>query len=224
MSKKIKIILVSVVLAVVLAAAAGIYFYVNRFDAAEYVKAVLDVTYKNESEAYMEMTGVSREEADAVFEESLDVTMEGFQSSPMAEELKPKYRELFAEIAKKVNYTVGEAEKTEDGDYAVPVKVKPITLFSDTYEEFQEKAKEYAKDVTDSVMAGEEMPSDEEMQSQVYQIYYDVLKESLDDGLLYGETVDATLHVSKNDEGDYEIDPQDLDDLDAMLIEDAKEE
>ncbi len=224
MSKKIKIILVSVVLAVVLAAAAGIYFYVNRFDAAEYVKAVLDVTYKNEPEAYMEMTGVSREEADAVFEESLDVTMEGFQSSPMAEELKPKYRELFAEIAKKVNYTVGEVKKTEDGAYAVPVKVKPITLFSDTYEEFQEKAKEYAEDVTDSVMAGEEMPSDEEMQSQVYQIYYDVLKGSLDDGLLYGETVDATLHVSKNEEGDYEIDSQDLDDLDAMLIEDAKEE
>ena len=35
----------------------------------------------------------------------------------MPDSLKGKYRELFGEIAKKVNYTVGEAQKEKDGTY-----------------------------------------------------------------------------------------------------------
>ena len=62
--------------------------------------------------------------------------MQGFDASDMPDSLKGKYRELFGEIAKKVNYTVGEAQKEKDGTYIVSVKVKPITLFTDTYDLF----------------------------------------------------------------------------------------
>ena len=202
------------------AAAAGICLYLNRFDPEAYVQAVLDVSYKKQTEEYEEITGVPEDEAEAVFEENLDAAMAEFESSPMPEELRPQYRELFGEIAMQVSYTVGETQKEEGGSYAVQVMVKPLTLFADTYDAFQQRAEEYAGQVTDSVMQGGEMPSDEEMQSQVYQIYSDVLSEALDAGLLYGEAQETVLHVRKNEDGEYEIDAEDMKTLDGLLIED----
>ena len=221
MTKKKKIILITGILAVIIAAgiSTGIYLYINRFDAGEYVQAVLDTSYKNETDQYVEITGMSQEEAEKIFEDNLDITMAGFESSEMPEEMLPKYRELFGEIAGKVSYTIGEPEKQENGIYTVPVIVKPVTLFTDTYETFQTRAQEYAQQVTDSVMNGGEMPADEEMQSQIYQIYYDVLKERVDSGMLYGGARNTTLHVTKEGSREFTIDQEDVDKLDSMLIE-----
>lgn len=222
---KRKIILISAVLAVLVAGAViGVSLYRNRFDAGEYVQAVLDVSYKNETEQYVEITGVGEEEAEKIFDDNLDATMEGFKTSDMPEELLPKYQELFGELAQKVCYTVEKPKRGEDGVYEVVVKVKPITLFPDTYQTFQEKAQEYADQVTNSVMAGEEMPSDEEMQSQIYQIYYDVLREKVDSGMLYGEVKDVVLHVAKESGNEFTIAKEDMDKLDSVLIEDVQGE
>ena len=84
------------------AAAAGIYFYMNRFDPVRYVQAVLDVSYKEKTEEYSKMTGTSRKEAEAVFEKNLDVTMEKFHSSAISEELEKKYRILFTQIVSRL--------------------------------------------------------------------------------------------------------------------------
>ena len=95
--KKKRILIAAAVLAVLAAAAfAGIRLYMNRFDPVEYVQAVLDASYKKQTEAYAEITGTSEEEAQQIFEDNLDTTMEQFESSPMPEDLKPKYRDLFA--------------------------------------------------------------------------------------------------------------------------------
>ena len=228
MEKKKKIILIVVILAVILAVAVsvGVYLYINRFDAGEYVQAVLDTSYKNETNQYVEITGTSQKEAEKIFDDNLDATMAGFDSSEMPEDMQPQYRELFGEIARKVSYTIGEPEKQEDGTYIVPVIVKPVTLFSDTYETFQTKAQEYAQEVTDSVMNGAEMPTDEEMQNQIYQIYYDVLRERMDSGMLYGGARNAQLHVTKISSREFAINQEDMDKLDSMLIEsvDTEEE
>ena len=113
--------------------------------------------------------------------------------------------------------------REEDGSFSVPLKIKPITLFADTYDQFRDKAQEYADQVTDRVMQGAEMPSDEEMQGEVYRIYYDVLKAAMDAGPLYGEAQDITLRVAKNDAGEYKIDTEDMQELDTRLIEDGEE-
>ena len=81
---KRRIILIAAVIAVlVAAAAAGAYLYMNRFDAGEYVQAVLDVSYKNKTDKYVEITGVSEKEAEKIFEDNLDATMKGFETSDM---------------------------------------------------------------------------------------------------------------------------------------------
>lgn len=223
LSKKKRIIItVTIAVILVLGAAVGGWLYVNRFDAGEYVQAVLDTSYKNETDQYVEITGIPKEEAEKIFENNLNATMAGFEDSEMPEELRPQYRELFGEIAGKVSYTVGESKREKDGSYTVTVMIKPITLFPDTYELFQTRAQEYASQVTDSVMNGAEMPSDEEMQSQIYQIYYDVLKERVDSGMLYGGAREVTLHVTKEGSREFTINQEDMDALDSALIEDAE--
>ena len=224
-SRQRKWIITAAVLTVIaLCAAVGVYLYLDRFDAGEYVKAMLDVSYKDETALYMEITGATEEEAGSVFEDNLDATMEGFEASDMPEEMQPEYRELFGEIAKRVSYTVGEPVRQEDGTYAVEVKVKPITLFPDTYASFQLMAQDYADQVTESVMQGGEMPSDEEMRNEIYQIYYNVLKDQVDAGMLYGEAQEITLHVTKEGFREFLIDREDMDSLDGMLIESVGQE
>nr|WP_294490994.1 hypothetical protein [uncultured Mediterraneibacter sp.] len=223
LSKKKRIIItVTIAVILVLGAAVGGWLYVNRFDAGEYVQAVLDTSYKNETDQYVEITGIPKEDAEKIFENNLNATMAGFEDSEMPEELRPQYRELFGEIAGKVSYTVDEPKREKDGSYTVTVMIKPITLFPDTYELFQTRAQEYASQVTDSVMNGAEMPSDEEMQSQIYQIYYDVLKERVDSGMLYGGARELTLHVTKEGSREFTINQEDMDALDSALIEDAE--
>ena len=55
MKKKKKIIVIAAILAVILAVgvSVSIYLYINRFDAGEYVQAVLDTSYKNETDQYV---------------------------------------------------------------------------------------------------------------------------------------------------------------------------
>ena len=88
----------------------------------------------------------------------------------------------------------------------------------------RKKAQEYADQVTDSVMNGAEMPGEEEMQNQIYQIYYDVLKSQVDSGMLYGEAEDVVLRVKKEGTREFAIDQEDMDKLDSLLIEDVGEE
>lgn len=167
----------------------------------------------------MEITGIPKEEAEKIFDENLDITMEGFERSDMPEDMLPQYRELFGEIARKVSYTTGEPERQEDGTYIVPVTVKCITLFTDTYGTFQKRAQEYAGEVTDSVTNGAQMPTEEEMQKRVYQIYYDVLKERVDSGMLYGAARIVDVRVTKEGIRSFTINEEDMDRLDSMLIE-----
>ena len=56
------------------------------------------------------------------------------------------------------------------------------------------------------------------MKKDVYQIYYDVLKEAWDAGSKYGEVEKVTLHVVKAKEKGYEILDKDMKTLDSSLI------
>lgn len=194
----------------------------TRFDAAAYTQAVLDVSYKNQTESYIELTEASAEDAETIFQKNLDATMEAFKSMKLSDELEKNYRNLFENIVKQVKYTVGEAAETEEGNYTVDVTVEPITLFDDTYEEFQKKAEEYAAGITNAVMNGEAMPSDEEMQASVYQIYYEILKAGLDSGVKYGEPETVTMHINKTEDKTYEVAEEDIRALDEKLISQKK--
>lgn len=63
MKKKRQYWLIALVVILAAAILGGYYFYMNRFDAGAYVKAVLDVSYKDQIQDYMELTDTSKKEA-----------------------------------------------------------------------------------------------------------------------------------------------------------------
>lgn len=193
----------------------------TKFDACAYMQAILDVSYRNETGDYMELTGATQEEANEIFQNNLDATMHEFRTAELSEELEESYRSLFEKTIRQVKYTVGEAAEEEDG-YTIDISVEPILLFDNTYEDFQKKAGEYADEISNSVMKGGEMPSDEEIQNQIYQTYYDVLTEELDAGLTYGGAENITVHIHKTEDGIYEIPEEDLRALDQAMISQKK--
>lgn len=190
----------------------------KKFDAKGYTQAVLDVSYKGETEKYMELTDSSMEDAEAVFTDNLDLTMEAFEEWGMSEELFEKYKELIGDLIKQVKYTVGEAVETDDGNFTVDVEVEPITIFDDTFAEFNEQTTEYVNELTAKVQAGEAVPSDEEIQNTIYEMYYNILREALDAGLNYGDPQTITVHVNLGDDKVYSIPEEDMQDLDNLTI------
>lgn len=188
------------------------------FDACAYMQAILDVSYKNETEDYMELTGATEEEANEIFQNNLDATMHEFSTAELSEELEENYRTLFEKTIKQVKYTVGEAAEAEGNGYTIEISVEPVLLFDNTYDEFRKKSEEYAAEISNNVMKGEEMPSDDEIQNHVYQTYYEVLTEELDAGLSYGEAETITVHISRTEDGTYEIPEEDLRALDRAMI------
>lgn len=188
------------------------------FNATGYTKAILDVSYRNKTEDYIKLTGATEEAAKKIFTNNLDATMKQFEDLKLPAELTAQYKQLFESVLKNVKYSVGEAVETEEKNYTVDVTVEPVTLFDDTYEEFQRKAKEYASQVSNEVTKGAEMPSDEEMQNQIYQIYYELLNAQVEAGVKYGEAQKITMHISKNDEDIYEIKQEDMSQLDQKMI------
>lgn len=192
-----------------------------RIDASMYVQAVLDTSYKGETDQYIKVIGGTKEEAQEIFQKKLNATMKEFKTTQLSEELEKQYEILFGNLMKQMNYQVGEAEKEKRGRYIVKVIVKPVLLFDETYEEFQRRAEEYAKEITEQVTKNGEMPEETVMQQEVYRIYYEVLKEQLESGVSYGDSKAVILHVIRQKDGTYEIAKQDLITLDAMLISQA---
>lgn len=190
----------------------------KKFDAKGYTQAVLDVSYKGETEKYMELTDSSKEEAEAVFTDNLNLTMEAFEEWGMSDELFAKYKELIGDLIKQVKYTVGEAVETDDGNFTVDVEVEPITIFDDTFAEFNAQTTEYVNELTAKVQAGEDVPSDEEIQNKVYEMYYNILREALDAGLNYGDPQTVTMHINQGDDKVYSIPEEDMVALDNLTI------
>lgn len=191
---------------------------VGTFDASGYTKAILDVTYKNETEQYIELTGSSKEAASEIFTKNLDTAMADFESLNLPEELENKYRQLFEDLIKSVRYTVSEAKEDEDGNFTVDVSIEPVTIFDDTYEDFQNQAKEYATQVSNEVMSGAQMPSDADMQNHIYEIYYNILNGVLENGLNYGEAQTVTVHVNRGEGDIYEVPQEDMASLDNKML------
>lgn len=194
----------------------------KKFDASGYTQAVLDVSYKNEIQKYVELTKSTEEEANQIFEDNLqsnlEMMLQAFNGYELSEELMEKYRVLFRDMMKQVKYTVGEAKETEDKNFEVDVTVEPMLIFNDTYAELQKQSEDYATQVTNEVMNGAPLPSDEEMLSHVFEIYYNILRNYVDQGMKYGEPQTVTIHVNKNEKNVYSISQEDLAQIDGNVM------
>lgn len=196
----------------------GIRIYQDQFDPSVFTQAVLDVSYKNITDEYVRQTRTNQKTANAIFEEKIESAIEQFTEKGFTEELETEYRVLFEQIIKQVHYEIGETKKEADGDYTVAVYVRPILLLADTYETFQIRSQKYAENISNQVMAGEMMPTEQEMKIHLYQLYYEILQEKTEEGFLYGEQQKVILHIIKKEWFTYEIQKEDMEKLEKELI------
>lgn len=190
----------------------------KKFDASGYTKAILDVGYKNQTEKYVELTGADKKDADKIFEDNLNLMLQEFAGYELPDELEEKYRVLFQDMMKKVKYTVSEAKEDDNKNFTVDVTVEPMLIFTETYAEFQKQSEEYACQVSNEVMNGASMPSDQEMQNHVFEIYHTILRNYLDNGMKYGNPETVTVHVIKNEKNVYHISQEDITKLDEKMM------
>lgn len=194
----------------------------KKFDASGYTKAVLDVSYKNEIQKYVELTGADEKEADKIFEDNLqnnmDIMLQEFSGYELPDELEEKYRKLFSDMMKQVKYTVAEAKEVENKNFTVDVKVEPMLIFNDTYQELQKQTEDYATQVSNEVMNGASLPSETAMQTHVFEIYHDILRNYLDQGMKYGDPETITVHVNKDDKNVYTIADEDISKIDGKVM------
>lgn len=189
----------------------------SSFDASAYIKALMDNSYKNDSTGIVKQKIGTKEEAEALYESGLDAELEQLvEAANMSEELQEEYRAVFADMFKKADYTVGEAEKQEDNSYVVTVSYRQMKIFEPAFASYQEKLNTLSEEWLN--MAEDEAPTEEEMYETVFTILKDCMKEALEDPD-YADEASTTVHVELNSDNEYEPNEDELYGLESLLFD-----
>lgn len=193
----------------------------STFDASAYLKAVLDNTYKNDSTGFVEMKAGTAEESAALYEEGLEEAVAVYLTGlPVTDEQEEAFEATFAEILAGAKYTVGEAQKLEDGSYEVTVTYEKMNIHVPSIALYEEKTSALLQEWQAASDAGEETPSADEMVEQ----YIDLLNTCLRDTLAsvtYQEPGTTTVKIEVVDNL-WTPDTEDLTILSTLLY-DAQE-
>lgn len=189
----------------------------SSFDASAYIKALMDNSYKNDSTGIVKQKIGTKEEAEALYESGLDAELEQLvEAANMSEELQGEYRAVFADMFKKADYTVGEAEKQEDNSYVVTVSYRQMKIFEPAFASYQEKLNTLSEEWLN--MSEDEAPTEDEMYETVFTILKDCMKEALEDPD-YADEASTTVHVELNSDNEYEPNEDELYGLESLLFD-----
>lgn len=190
----------------------------EKFDASGYVQAVLDTVTRCKTEKYAELTKISEKEAEKQYESSIDMAAEEFGKLGFSDELQSKYREYAAALMERTRYETGEAREEKKG-FLVDVEVTPILVFEGVKESVPQKIQEYSRQIQDTAMKNQAVPSDEEITEQIGRILYEALNGTLEN-VAYGEKRTVTVHVRESKkENIWEIPQEELKKLCAELLD-----
>ena len=209
--KKVALVLASVMMM-------GLLSGCGSFDASAYLAGLLDNSYKNDSTAIVEQKVATAEEAAALYEEGLDAELQAITTSAgITAEQAEGLRDVIAEMLSKVKYTVGEAEKQDDGSYVVTVTYEQMNIFAPTVDTYMATVEEMVNAWTEAALAGEEVPSEDEMMDKVLEAFGTTLEESLAN-VTYAEPQTTTVRIELVD-GVYTPNEADLYNLEYALFD-----
>lgn len=190
--KKISLLLAAVLTATMLVGC-------GSFDASGYIKALLDNSYKNDPTAFVEQKVGTEEQAKELYDLGIETELNSLISGvDLSDELKNEFTTVLQDVYKSVKYTVGEAEKQEDDSYVVEVKYQKMKVFADAMAKFQEGQQAYTDELSEKVQNGEEYPSEDEINEQVYTIFKDAIKEAASNAQ-YEDEATITVRVELQD-------------------------
>ena len=182
-------------------------------EAKAYVEASLDAAYMGEFDAFVEITDSTPEGAAAMYDENIEHIMDaaGFADLNLDEELTEDYKQLFLDLIKKVDYSVGEAVKEEDDSFSIDVTVRPMIILDGIENELTEVLLERIGEL-------EEFPEEDEIMLMSFEEMYKILSEKVDAPAYSEEQAVVTMHLQKNEEGMYAISEADMIALDNALF------
>lgn len=189
----------------------------SKFDAGKYVQSVLDLTTKGKTTDYEKLTDSTTEEADKLYRDQIDTELSAMgisDTSTLSEDMQAKYEQLVKDILATAKYEIGEVTE-KDGNYTVQVKATQAMITKDLNNKFNEQVQAYQDELTASVNAGGEVPSDAEMEGKVYEIMYNLLNENVQN-ITYGDEQTIEVHVNNKDKV-YSIPDEDYTILDSVL-------
>lgn len=169
----------------------------EQFEASEYVQAVLDNMYKNDSEAFVKMGIGTKEEAEKIYREWLLEAM-GDVPEGLTDEQYAEYEAVHEELFSMTEYTVGEAKEQEDGSYIVTVTYKKLNAVGPATQAGLALSEEMMAEWTSALEADKELPSDEEMNRKIVLIITRCLKEALENAT-YEEPQTMDVRVTKDE-------------------------
>ena len=201
----------AVLLAVVMTVLCGCSGGMSADDAKSYAQAVMDASYKGEFEDYMEWTNSTEEEAQEMYEGSLDTTMSeaGFNDLGISDELVASYRQLFQDMIGQANYTVDNAVEDGEDGYTVDVEIQPFTAFDGIQDE--------VNTTLGAELEGRTDLSNDELYELIFQRMYELMSDRLASPT-YGDAVTVTIRVIPDDDGVYYIPDEDLVEIDDVMF------
>lgn len=190
----------------------------GSFDASVYLKALLDNSYKNDSTAMVEQDIATAEEAAAIYEEGIGMELDAIiASTGIYEEQAEGMREVIASMLANVKYTVGEAEKQDDDSFVVTVTYEQMQIFGITMDNYMAAVETMVNDWAEAAMAGEEVPSEDEMMEEIVSIFVTTLEDAVANAT-YAEPKTTTVRVELTD-GVYAPNEEDLQNLEYLLFD-----
>lgn len=185
--KKIALALVCVMLVGILGGCGA------KFDAAAYLQATLDNSYKNDSSGLVKLKLGTAEEAAKIYEEGIDTEIDAFlQGFNVSEELEQEFRNAFKDMFSKVKYTVGAAEKQKDGSYNVKVTYEKMVIFAPMMEDYLASVMSLQGDPTVA-----SLPQDQQME-KLLELMKDSLKVAMG-AITYEEPAELTIRIELKD-------------------------
>ncbi len=180
-----------------------------------YAQSILDASYKADFDEYTKQTESTEEEAEQLYESNIDqmLTIAGFDSAGLSDELLENYRQLFKDMLTLAEYEVGDVTEEEDGSFMVSVTAKPLTAFEGLEAEVTEAVQAELSGITDI----SQIPGQDEINQMVFQKMYESLKKRMESPT-YGDPQQAELHVSKDSDNVYSVSEADLTALDGILF------
>ena len=191
-ARKTAVILAAILVAVLVGACG------KPFDASGYVKALLDNSYKGDSAEFVAQKVGTKQQAEELYNQGIDTEMKSLTSQAnVSEELQGEFREVLQNIFKNVKYTVGEAAKKDDS-YEVEVKYQKMKIFEPAIESFNTTSQDYINWITEKPENGEESPSEEELNEEIFTLLKDALINAMDN-VSFGDEESTVIHVELKD-------------------------
>lgn len=187
----------------------------KEFDAATYVQAMMDATYHDSPEGFVEMELGKKSDAEKMHDETVDALTEALSDilgEGINEDIKKSLRKTVDSLCMKTDYEVGEALE-DNGVYKVEVNIKPLELsFAFEGEEFNKQAEEAVK----ASMKDKKDITEEELSSVLTRLLVQQLQKVEKEPTYSGEQT-VTVTVRKKDDL-YEIPAADWEVVDQRLI------